>query len=329
MRRFVLPILSFFMLSLLAGGGLLAWGYLQFTKPGPTIAETTVVIAQGAGVEAIANTLAEAGVIADPLIFHLGVRLGRMDKGLKAGEFSFPYGVSPKQAAEVLISGKPVVRRLTIAEGLTSVQVFELLVAAEGLEKSFDVPLEGSVLPETYHYSYGDSRADIVQRMVGAMDKYLLGLWNERADGLPFRGPAEALILASIVEKENGVKAERARIAGVFINRLRKGMRLQSDPTVVYGISEGDGPLGRPLTRADLKTENPYNTYLIKGLPPGPICNPGLAAIKAVLNPEGTDDLYFVADGSGGHAFAKTLEEHNRNVARWRKIRDGEIDASR
>jgi len=323
MNRFILPVLSLFMLSLLAGGGLLAWGYLQFTKPGPTIAETTVVIAQGAGIKVIAETLGQAGVIADPLIFRLGVRLSRMDKALKAGEFVFPYGVSAKGAAIVLKTGKTVVRRLTIAEGLTSVQVFEQLVAAEGLEQSFDVPLEGSVLPETYHYSYGDSRAELVQRMVKAMDNGLIRLWNERAEGLPFRGPAEALILASIVEKETGLKAERARIAGVFINRLRLGMRLQSDPTVVYGLSEGEGPLGRALTRADLKTDNPYNTYLIKGLPPGPICNPGLAAIKAVFNPEATDELYFVADGNGGHTFAKTLKQHNRNVAKWRKIRDG------
>ncbi len=324
MRRLILFTLLFFSLTAFVGGGFLVWGYVQYIKPGPTIAETTVVIAQGAGIKAIAKTLSAAGVIDDPLIFRLGVRLSRVDKELKAGEYVFPYGVSAKAAADVLIAGKTVVRRLTIAEGLTSVQVFEQLVAAEGLEQVFDVPLEGSVLPETYHYTYGDSRADLTQRMVKAMDKVLFGLWAERDDGLPLASPTEALILASIVEKETGLNDERGHVAGVFINRLRKGMRLQSDPTVAYGLSEGDGPLGRPLTRADLKAENPYNTYLINGLPPGPICNPGQAAIQAVLKPTATDDLYFVADGNGGHAFAQTMQEHNRNVARWRKIRDGE-----
>lgn len=323
MRRFILTLFVLVLLAGISGGGLLAWGYAQYIKPGPTISETTVVIPQGSGVEAIAVTLANAGIIADPLIFRLGVRLSRVDKGLKAGEFAFPHGVSAKGAAEVLIAGKTVVRRLTIAEGLTSVQVFDQLVATNGLEDTFDVPREGSILPETYHFSYGDSRANIAKRMVRAMDETISALWAERADGLPFKGPGEALILASIVEKETGQKAERARVAGVFINRMKKGMRLQSDPTVVYGLSEGEGPLGRPLTRADLKIDNPYNTYTNNGLPPGPICNPGLAAIRAVLHPIITDEIYFVADGNGGHVFAKTLKEHNLNAAKWRKIRDG------
>ncbi len=323
MRRLILSLFVLCLLAGIVGGGFLAWGYAQFVKPGPTIAETTVVIPQGKGVEAIANTLAEAGIIRDPLIFRLGVRLTRIDTALKAGEFAFPHGVSSKGAAEVLIRGKTVVRRLTIAEGLTSVQVFDQLVATNGLEETFDVPEEGSILPETYHFSYGDTRTNIVQRMTMAMDEALSSLWAERADGLPFNGPQEALILASIVEKETGVRAERARVAGVFINRLRKGMRLQSDPTVAYGLNEGEGPLGRALTRADLKTGHPYTTYTNNGLPPGPICNPGLAAIRAVLNPMRTDEFYFVADGNGGHVFAKTLKEHNRNAAKWRKIRDG------
>jgi UPF0755 protein len=322
MRRFIFSIISLFLIVGIIGGGFLAWGFGQYIKPGSTIAETTAFIPQGSGVDAIANILGEAGIIDNPLIFRLGVRLNRVDKGLKAGEFSFPHGVSAKGAADVLISGKTVLRRLTIAEGLTSVQVFDQLVATGGLEETFDVPLEGSILPETYYFSYGDSRTDIVERMVKSMDKALTSLWDQRAEGLPFKSPLDALILASIVEKETGIKAERARIAGVFINRLRKGMRLQSDPTVVYGLSEGEGPLGRALTRADLKKQNPYNTYTIAALPPGPICNPGLAAIKAVLNPAKTDELYFVADGTGGHVFARTLKQHNNNAARWRKIRD-------
>ena len=322
MRRFAFFILTLFLLIGLVGGGVLLWGFAQYIKPGPTISENTVFIPKGSSVDSIATVLEREGVIDDAMIFRLGVRLSGVDKELQAGEFAFSHGVSAKGAAEVLINGKTVIRRLTIAEGLTAFQVFDQLVATNGLEETFDVPLEGSILPETYYFSYGDTRSDLVKRMVRAMDNNLNRLWQERAAELPFKGPDEALILASIVEKETGVKAERARIAGVFINRLNKGMRLQSDPTVVYGLSKGDGPLGRQLLRADLKKKTPYNTYTINGLPPGPICNPGLAAIRAVLNPQKTNELYFVADGKGGHVFSTTLEDHNRNAARWRKIRD-------
>lgn len=322
MRRFI--FLSFLILFLagITGGGLFVWGYAHYTRPGPTVSETTVVIPTGSGVEAIANTLAQSGVVSDPLVFRLGVRLGGIDKALKAGEYAFPQGVSAMGAAEVLISGKTVIRRLTIAEGLTSRQVHRQLSATSGLSEDIQVPGEGTILPETYHFSFGDSRADMVRRMTRAMDKTLNELWASRAKGLPLKNKAEALVLASIVEKETGLRVERARVAGVFINRLRMGMRLQSDPTVVYGLNEGAGPLGRPLSRADLKGDTPYNTYTIDGLPPVPICNPGLAAIRSVLNPLKTDEIYFVADGNGGHAFARTLKEHNRNVAKWRKIRD-------
>ncbi len=322
MRRFAFFILTFFLLIGLPSGGVLVWGFAQYIKPGSTISENTVFVPEGSNVDAIAKILESEGIIDDAMIFRLGVRLSGVDKNLQAGEFAFPHGVSAKGAAEVLIRGKTVIRRLTIAEGMTAFQVFDQLVATNGLEETFDVPLEGSILPETYYFSYGDKRSDIVKRMVHAMDDNLNRLWQERASGLPFKGLNEALILASIVEKETGVKAERARIAGVFINRLKKGMRLQSDPTVVYGLNKGDGPLGRQLLRSDLKKKTPYNTYTINGLPPGPICNPGLAAIRAVLQPQKTDELYFVADGKGGHVFATNLREHNRNAAKWRKIRD-------
>jgi len=297
MRRFTFFILFFFLLTGLVGGGVFVWGFAQYIKPGPTISEKTVYIPEGSSVGSIANILESEGVIDNAMIFRFGVRLSRVDKGLKAGEFAFSYGVSAKGAAETLINGTTVTRRLTIAEGLTAFQVFDQLVAT-------------------------NTRSELIKRMVRAMDNNLNRLWRERASGLPFKEPNEALILASIVEKETGVEKERARIAGVFINRLNKGMRLQSDPTVVYGLSKGDGPLGRPLKRADLKKKTPYNTYTINGLPPGPICNPGLAAIRAVLNPEYTDELYFVADGKGGHVFTNNLKEHNRNAAKWRKIRD-------
>ena len=199
-----------------------------------------------------------------------------------------------------------------------------LVDAADGLSpRRTPPPAEGRVLPETYSYRLGNSRDAVVERMTAAMRDLLAELWAGRAADLPFDRPMEAVILASIVEKETSRSAERARIAGVFINRLRKGMRLQSDPTVVYGLTDGRGPLGRSLTRRDLETDHPYNTYKIKGLPPEPICNPGRASLEAVLHPMVTDALYFVADGTGGHVFAKTLAEHNRNVARWRRLRKG------
>ena len=302
-------------------GGVLGWGYAQFVRPGPLEARTTVIVPRGAGVEGIANELARRGVIADPLVFRLGVRASGGDKGLRAGEYAFAPRISAFEVMGLLQSGKTVVRRLTVAEGLTAAQVIATLTATDGLVGEVAaVPDEGNLLPETYHFSFGEGREALLARMSGAMGEVLADLWEERAPDLPLRTPREALILASVVEKETARAEERPRIAGVFINRLRKGMRLQSDPAVVYGLTMGKRPLGRPLNRADLKKPSPYNTYQIAGLPPSPICNPGRAAIAAVLDPAPTDELYFVADGSGGHVFARTLAEHNRNVARWRKI---------
>ena len=214
-----------------------------------------------------------------------------------------------------------MVRRLTVAEGLTTFDVLARLGATEGLKGLAPQGLgEGQLLPETYHFSYGDARADIVRRMRAAMTSAVERLWAARVPDLPLNSPAEALILASIIEKETGLAEERARVASVFINRLRAGMRLQSDPTVVYALTHGQGKLGRRLTRTDLRDQSLYNTYVHKGLPPGPIANPGIAAIAAALNPARSGDLYFVADGSGGHVFARTLAAHNRNVRRWRKL---------
>jgi peptidoglycan lytic transglycosylase G len=219
-----------------------------------------------------------------------------------------------------------VARRLTVAEGLTVSEIYQLLEDAEGLEGALPpAPPEGSLLPETYFYAYGDRRADLVKRMQRSMQAVLDELWPQRAQGLPFRSRAEAVTLASIVDKETSAEDERDKVAAVFVNRLRRGMRLQADPTVIYALTDGSGRLGRELTRRDWEHESDYNTYLVVGLPPGPIANPGRAAIEAVLNPADVDYLYFVADGSGGHAFARTLDEHNRNVATWRKIRDGEL----
>jgi UPF0755 protein len=229
--------------------------------------------------------------------------------------------VSPRGAAALIASGRTVVRRLTIAEGTTTAQAVSLLRAAEGLEGEIAAsPGEGELLPETYFYSWGDSRERLLARQRRAMADALADLWAKRASDLPIKTPQEAVVLASIVEKETGVPEERPRIAAVFLNRLKRGMRLQADPTVIYGLTEGKVPLDRPLSRADLETRHVWNTYVVDGLPPTPIANPGRAALEAVLKPVDTEELYFVSDGTGRHVFARTLAEHNRNVQRLRQV---------
>lgn len=305
---------------LLFGAGLAAVGWHVHTRAGPLSDGVTLIVPRGSGLAAIGRQLEAAGVVPDARLFSIAARL-TADGPLRAGEYEFPARISGAEVVALLRSGKTVVRRLTVAEGLTVAQVLALLRDAEGLSGEVtETPAEGSLLPETYHYSYGDSRDAILGRMRDAMERALEAAWPQRASDLPLASPDEAVTLASIVERETGLPAERPRVAAVFINRLRRGMKIQSDPTVIYAVSEGTGALDRPLSRADLVTASPYNTYIHAGLPPGPIANPGLASIAAVLNPLDTDELYFVADGNGGHVFAKTLAEHNRNVARWRRL---------
>lgn len=299
----------------------IAW--VRLDAPGPHDAARAVVIPKGAGSEGIARRLLEAGVIADPRLFRLAARALGRDKPLRAGEYEFPPRASALAAIRLMQSGRTVVRRVTISEGLTVKQVVALLGLAEGLEGPVArIPGEGTLLPETYHYSWGDSRQAMVERMGEAMREALARAWAGRSVPPIVKTAEEALVLASIVEKETGVAAERPRVAAVFLNRLKANMKLQSDPTVIYGLSRGEGSLDRTLVRADLDADQAFNTYTRGGLPPTPIANPGRAAIEAVLNPVVSDEYYFVADGSGGHAFAKTLDEHNRNVARWRKIQN-------
>lgn len=315
-------IVALFAIAAALLAGVVVWADSTIRAPGPLAESTALVVTKGEGLTEIAHKLAAKGVIESPTLFVLVAWIDGAQHRLRAGEYAFEERVSIRQAIDILREGRTVVRRLTIAEGLTSQEVVTLLKDAEGLEGALEAtPPEGSLLPNTYHYSLGDSRAAILDRMTAAMRTTLVALWEERAPGLPLATPREALILASIVEKETAVAEERARVAAVFVNRLRKGMRLESDPTVVYGLTGGGGPLGRALLRKDLRRDHPYNTYRIEGLPPGPIANPGRDSLVAVMNPMESEELFFVADGTGGHAFAKTFEEHNRNVAKWRKIR--------
>ncbi|MEM7427137.1 MAG: endolytic transglycosylase MltG [Pseudomonadota bacterium] len=324
-RRSVLARLSTLLIMLIvaggAGMGVLYYGNLQFHSPGPLTETKTVFIARGSGTSKIANTLEREGVISNAAIFQASVLARNVQSRLKAGEYSFEPGISMKAAMEKLVSGKVTTYKITIPEGLTSQQIVARVMAHADLTGEVaEVPPEGSLLPQTYVFRRGEKRANVLERMRAGQKNLVEKLWPARAQGLPVKTPGEALILASIVEKETGVASERRHVASVFVNRLHKGMRLQSDPTIIYGIVGGKGKLGRPILRSEIDKKTPYNTYRIDGLPPTPIANPGEASIAAVLNPLQTDDLYFVADGTGGHSFSKTLAEHNRKVRAWRKI---------
>ncbi len=319
MRRAILRLFAGLFGLLLIAAAVAFWGWQQWIGPGPSTEQVNLVIPKGTGVGGIAARLEQAGVVADATLFRAGVLAEGASRSLQAGEYAFDPGISPAGVLAKLRSGDRVLHQVTVPEGLTVRQVAALLQAEPDLTGEIEkLPAEGRLLPETYAFERGDSRQSVVDRMAAAMDATLQQLWEGRAEGLPIDSPEEALVLASIVERETGIAEERPLVAGVFTNRLRKGMRLQSDPTVIYGVSEGLGTLGRPLTRTDLKTPTDWNTYVIGGLPPTPIANPSRAALAAVLDPAATDYLYFVADGTGGHVFAASLAEHNRNVRAWR-----------
>ncbi len=313
--------LSFILIGALAGFGLFAWTMLEVRKPGPLTADKVVVIAREDDGGPIADQLEHGGVIDSSLWFSAMTLIDGSRGALKRGEYAFRAGLSMRQVEAQLLSGRVVLHSLTIPEGLTSDQIVQRLRDNDVLVGEVrETPREGSILPETYKFARGETRQALVSVMAKAQSKMIDEIWAKRAPDLPIKSPGELVTLASIVEKETGKTDERPRVAGVFINRLRKHMRLESDPTIVYGLVFGKGTLGHSISKAELEQATAYNTYIINGLPPGPICNPGRAALEAVANPASTKDIYFVADGTGGHAFAETLDQHLKNVARWRQI---------
>jgi len=306
-------VLTLVIVAVIAGGAGLFIGRMQFNKPG------------GTSLGAIADILTREGAITSKWLFMAGVWMEREQNNLKAGEYLIPAHASMRDIMEAMVGGKGILYSISVPEGLTSQQIVDRLNADPVLVGDIsEVPPEGSLLPETYKFTRGDTRENILSRMRRDRDRTLTDIWNRRASDSPLKSAEELVVLASIVEKETGIADERSRVAAVFINRLRLNMRLQSDPTVVYAKFGGKGkPSDYTLSKDDLSTDSPYNTYTNGGLPPGPIANPGRASLEAVANPSRTRDLYFVADGSGGHAFAETYEDHLRNVARWRQVNGG------
>lgn len=292
-----------------------------FDRPGPLTHATVVAIPRGEGLSAISERLEREGIIIDRRIFAASAVYFSASDKLKAGEYAIERGASIRQVLDTLVEGKAILFQVSLPEGLTSAQIVERLRNTPDLTGEITaMPAEGSLLPDTYRFARGTSRDDMVRRMQSEQAKFIDTIWDGRQSGLPFKTKAEAVTLASIVEKETGRADERQRVAAVFVNRLAKRMRLQSDPTIIYGLSGGKGALGRGITKAEIEQTTPYNTYRINGLPPTAIANPGRASLDAVLRPGQTTELYFVADGTGGHAFASTLAEHNANVAKWRAI---------
>jgi UPF0755 protein len=321
-RSVILSLLGTMFTVVLFAAVLGVWSYSRVHAPGPLAEAKAVVIERGIGNEDVAATLEREGIVGNAREFLVLAWLTKAtEPAIKAGEYAFPARVSMRDALTLMRAGRAITYKLTMPEGWTSERILERIRATPHLSGDITrAAPEGSLLPDTYLFQRGMSRDDLIAQMQAARDRLLADLWAGRAEGLPVKTPEEAVILASIVEKETGLAEERPRVAAVFLNRLRKRMRLQSDPTIIYGITGGKARLERPIRRSDIAEKTPYNTYQIDGLPPTPIANPGRDALAAVLNPQVTEDIYFVADGTGGHVFAATLKDHRANVKRWRQL---------
>lgn len=323
----------FMLIAALIFAGVLALYGLKslYQRPGGADSAQMIVIPAGSGINSIADLLEKQGLISHKAVFIYGAYLAGKAKLLKAGEYEIPAGAAPRDIADILLRGRGVQHSVTLPEGLTVAQVFAKLAAEPLLtgELPEKLPPEGSLIADTVRFARGAARRDIVRRLSAGQERLVQEIWAQRATDLPLKNREELIILASLVEKETGIAAERPHIAAVFYNRLRQNMRLQSDPTVLYGLFGGQGkPADRALFRADLEKETPYNTYKILGLPPTPICNPGRDSLLAAASPMLSADLYFVADGSGGHIFASSLSEHNANVAKWRAFKKARQEAA-
>jgi UPF0755 protein len=311
----------------LAAGIALFFGKQRFEAAGPLAADRVVNIPRGSGMRDIADTLSREGVIDQPWLFLGGVLVLKAREDLKAGEYEFKAHSSMRDVVATIVEGKVVAHQVTIPEGLTSEQIVGRLVQDNVLSGEIkEIPREGTLLPDTYNFARGVSREQMISRMQQAEQRVLRDVWEHRAPDLPLKTPEQLVVLASLVEKETGKPEERTRVAAVFVNRLKQKMKLQSDPTIIYGLVGGKGTLGRPIMKSEIEQPTPYNTYVIEGLPPGPIANPGRASLEAAANPARTRELFFVADGTGGHAFAETYEQHQKNVARLRAIETDQKD---
>ena len=305
-----------------AVGGALYVGKQRFEAPGPLAEDKVVNIPRGLGIRDIADLLQREGVIDQPWVFIGGVMVLKARGDLKSGEYQFTKGASLADVVNTIVENKVVQHALTVPEGLTSEQIVAKLLENDALSGQIkEIPREGTLLPETYKFTRGMTREQIIQRMQQAHRHLLQEVWEHRMPDLPVKTPEQLVTLASIVEKETGKPDERSRVASVFVNRLKSKMRLQSDPTIIYGLTGGKGSLGRPILKSEIEQPTPYNTYVIDGLPPGPIANPGRASLEAAANPARTKDLYFVADGTGGHVFSENYDQHQKNVARLRAHR--------
>jgi UPF0755 protein len=320
-------IISIFVLVAIVTGIVLFIGEQRFEAPGPLAQDRIVNIPRGSGIRDIADTLTREGVIDQPAVFIGGVLALKAREDLKAGEYQFKAHSSMSDVVATMVEGRVVMHQVSLPEGLTSQQIVARLMDDDVLTGDIkEVPREGSLLPDTYNFARGTTREQMIQRMQQAQQRFLRDVWDHRAPDLPVKTPDQLVTLASIVEKETGKPDERTRVAAVFVNRLNRKMRLQSDPTIIYGLVGGKGTLGRPIMKSEIEQPTAYNTYFIDGLPPGPITNPGRAALEAAANPARTRDLYFVADGTGGHAFSDSYDQHQKNVAHLRSIETDQKD---